>query len=188
MRIFVSFVLLVFTFVHSRTWYKFQISIFKSQIWSFPWFPWFPCENICAIRPIRSKNRTKFLCFLCFPCEKKNNICSRQPEANWPTISVTKQCLYAIVEIMLASCTFWQDLGEQIQFRNYYQSLFFWIKNILVFLPLSFRTLGEEAATLYRKQSISYLFRVSWNLGNFNDVLQNKSADARAIARAWLIS
>ena len=37
--------------------------------------------------------------------------------------------------------------------------------------------------------SISYLFRVSWNVGNFIDWnALSKSADARAIARAWLIS
>ena len=40
-----------------------------------------------------------------------------------------------------------------------------------------------------KTNSISYLFRESWNLGNFNDCnTMNESADARAIARAWLIS
>ena len=41
----------------------------------------------------------------------------------------------------------------------------------------------------WKFNSISYLFRESWNLGNFNDCnTLSKSADARAMARAWLIS
>ena len=45
-----------------------------------------------------------------------------------------------------------------------------------------------EMRLLWDNISISYLFRESWNLGNFNDCkMRNKEVGVRAIARAWLI-